>query len=85
MTFISVLNFFTRVNSECSRFSGYCIKEQRRIQNLAKHLRWSFSRKQLKYLKTPTIFAITFILDVWLGLNTPLKSICSRKTQKSNL
>ena len=31
MTFASVLNFFTRVNSECSRFSGYCIKQFARI------------------------------------------------------
>ena len=32
-----------------------------------------------------TIFGIKFILDVWLGLNTPLNSISSGNTQKSNL
>ena len=31
------------------------------------------------------IFAITSILDVRLGLNTPLKNIFSGNTQKSNL
>ena len=32
-----------------------------------------------------TIFAITFLFDVSLGLNITLKSICSGNTQKSNL
>ena len=39
----------------------------------------------VKIFKTLTIFAITLILDVSLGLNTPLKSICSGNTQKSYL
>ena len=32
-----------------------------------------------------TVFPITFLFDVWLGLNVTLKSICSGNTKKSSL
>ena len=44
--FVSVVyyNFFTKVKSEpCSRLNGYCVEEQRRIQNSSKHLHSEFS------------------------------------------
>ena len=41
-----LLHFFTKVNSDqYSCLNGCCVEKQRRIQNSAKHLRWSFYRK----------------------------------------
>ena len=79
MTFVPVLHFFTGVNSECSCFDGLCMKAEE-ISELSKTSKMELLWKIVKCLKTLTIFAIAFILDVWHGLNTPLKSICSGNT-----
>ena len=65
MTFVSVLNFFTRVNLECRRFNGYLCVRAEKNSELSKTSKMKLLEK-IEYLKTLTIFAITFILDVAL-------------------
>ena len=65
MTFVSVLNFFTRVNLECRRFNGYLCVRAEKNSELSKTSKMKLLEKT-DYLKTLTIFAITFILDVAL-------------------
>ena len=51
---------------------------------LSKTSKMKVLEKIVKIFKN-TIFAITFLFDVWLGLNMPLKSICTGNTKKCNL
>ena len=51
---------------------------------LSKTSKMKVLEKIVKIFKN-TIFAKTFLFDVWLGLNIHLKGICSWNTQKSNL
>ena len=53
-----------------------CDKEQRRIQNSVKHLRWSFLQKPL------ITFTKSFILDVWLG-SEYASEVCNVKQPKN--
>ena len=74
------MHIFTRVNSgQCYPFLRLlCGRAE--IQTSKMEL-----LEKIRDLKTQTIFAITSIFDVWLGLDILLKSICSGNTQKSNL
>ena len=68
MTFISVLHFFTRVNSDCSLFNSYCVRAEKNSE-LSKASKMNLLEKIFKIFKN-TIFAITFILDVGLNSKT---------------
>ena len=65
MTFVSVLNFFTRVNLECRRFNGYLCVRAEKNSELSKTSKMKLLEKIVKVFKN-TIFVITFILDVAL-------------------
>ena len=67
MTFLSVSHFFTRVNSDCSRFNSYCRAEKN--SELSKTSKMNLLEKIFKIFKN-TIFATTFILDVGFNSNT---------------
>ena len=54
----------------------YKSERQDRIQDPAKHLRWSFLLKQLTTENRLTIFAKISILDIWLVSAYTLKKYC---------
>ena len=68
MTFVSVLHFFTRVNSECSRFNIVCVRADKNPE-LSKTFKMKLLEKIVKIFENTNYFYNNIYLRACLHVN----------------
>ena len=69
MTFVSVLNFFTRVNLECRRFNGYLCVRAEKNSELSKTSKMKLLEKIVKVFKNTNYFCNNIYLRCSAEIN----------------